>query len=206
MSLQNRVAPTGTIVSNTSRGTLMGNRGVLHNSQKEVYKTFKSKAWITCLLEFKGRKRELMTPGCYTELFFFDEVTAFAAGHRPCAECRRARYNEFRDVWLKAHQAHDVSKISASDIDQILHSERMDNNQKKTWTAELSALPHGTVFKVDTNILAVYQDCILKWSFEGYTAVIRENIPDFVDVLTPQSVVSVFSMGFKPEFNISIVR
>jgi len=76
----------------------MGNRGVLHNANKELKRQFKAKAWITCLLEFKGRQRELMSPNAYTELFFLDEATAFAAGHRPCAECRRARYNEFRDA------------------------------------------------------------------------------------------------------------
>lgn len=91
MPLQNRVNPRGTIEQSSARGTFMGNRGVLHNGKRELTRQFKTKAWIICLLEFKGRKRELMTPGRYTELFFLDEVTAFAAGHRPCAECRRKR-------------------------------------------------------------------------------------------------------------------
>ena len=103
MPLQNRVNPRGTIEQSSARGTYMGNRGVLHNGKRELTRQFKTKAWIICLLEFKGRKRELMTPGRYTELFFLDEVTAFAAGHRPCAECRRKRYNEFRDAWQAAN-------------------------------------------------------------------------------------------------------
>ncbi|SFM25500.1 hypothetical protein [Marinobacter zhejiangensis] len=103
MPLQNRVNPKGIIESNSARGTLMGNRGVLHNASKEVTRLFKTKAWITCALEFKGRQRTLMSPGAYTELFFLDEVAAFAAGHRPCVEYRRARYNEFRNAWSVAN-------------------------------------------------------------------------------------------------------
>jgi hypothetical protein len=87
MPLQNRVTPEGTIERDSAKGTFMGNRGVLHDANKELKRQFKSRAWITCLLKFKGRKRELMTPRAYTELFFLDEVTAFSAGHRPCAEC-----------------------------------------------------------------------------------------------------------------------
>ncbi|MBK1885627.1 hypothetical protein [Marinobacter sp. DY40_1A1] len=116
MPLQNRVEPSGTIVKTSARGSLMGNRGVLNNKDKELTRTFKIKPWITCALEFKGRQRELMSPGGYTELFFLDEVTAFAAGHRPCAEGRRARYNEFRDAWGNANQPKEELKIRAPGI------------------------------------------------------------------------------------------
>jgi len=122
----------GNIESNPSRSTLMGNRGVLYNSKKDVQHRFKNKAWITCLLEFKGRQRELMSPGLYTELFFFDEVTAFAAGHRPCAECRRTRYNEFRDAWSHANNQEGDSVVRAPQMDGVLHAERIDGDQKVT--------------------------------------------------------------------------
>ena len=95
MPLQNRVNPNGELKAVKSRGAFLGNRGIIHNDEKEIIAPFKIKGWVTCQLEFKGRKRELMAKGRYTELFFLDEATAFSAGHRPCAECRRTRYNEF---------------------------------------------------------------------------------------------------------------
>src|ERR1700739_433376 len=100
MPLQNRVNPSGVIFASPARGTLMGHRGgVLHNPQGESVRQYASRRWITCLLEFKGRHRVVMSPGRYTELFFLDEAVALAAGHRPCAECRRARVNDFRRAW-----------------------------------------------------------------------------------------------------------
>jgi hypothetical protein len=201
MPLQNRVNPTGTIESIPARGTFMGNRGVLHNSKKEVRHLFKNKAWITCLLEFKGRQRELMSPGLYTELFFFDEVTAFAAGHRPCAECRRARYNEFRDAWGIANNREGDSVVRAPQMDGILHVERIGDGQKVTWLHSLADLPHGTMFQVGNESYAVCDQELVKWSFEGYSAAKKEDLPETVDVLTPRSVVNVFKSGFRPEFH-----
>lgn len=201
MPLQNRVTPTGTIEKTNTRGTLMGNRGVLHNANKELKHHFKNKPWITCALEFKGRRRELMSPGAYTELFFLDEVTAFAAGHRPCAECRRARYNEFRDAWGAVHQPEVGTKVRAPQMDEVLHRERILNGQKVTWCSTLEALPHGTMFRVNNESFAVCDGNILKWSFEGYTKCDRASIPDQVDVLTPGSVVRMFVDGFRAEFH-----
>src|SRR5579863_3602268 len=100
MPLQNRVDPFGNIFRTTARGTMLGNRGgALHNSHREIVRGYKSRRWITCVLEFKGRHRIVMSERRYTELFFLDEAVAFAAGHRPCAECRRERYNAFRNAW-----------------------------------------------------------------------------------------------------------
>jgi len=98
--LQNRVDPLGNIIKTPARGQWMGNRGVIHNDKKEILRPFKLKAWITCKLEFKNWKRQVMTPNRYTELFFLDEATAFGAGHRPCFECRRDDYNLFKSYWL----------------------------------------------------------------------------------------------------------
>lgn len=203
MPLENRVSPQGKIEKSSARGTFMGNRGVLHNSRKEVQRQFKNTAWITCLLEFKGRQRELMSPGAYTELFFLDEVTAFAAGHRPCAECRRARYNEFRDAWSAANNWSGGSKVRAPEMDKVLHQERIENEQKVTWKASLSDLPHGTLFQVGSKNYAVCEERVLAWSFEGYSEASPDGIPETVDVLTPYSVVKTFSDGFRPEFHSS---
>jgi hypothetical protein len=201
MSLENRVSPTGAIERNTARGTFMGNRGVLHNSKKEVQHLFKNKAWITCLLEFKGRQRELMFPGLYTELFFLDEVTAFAAGHRPCAECRRSRYNEFRDAWIRANNLEGDSVVRAPQMDSVLHAERIDDDQKVTWSHSLVDLPHGTMFQARNETYAICDGEVQKWDFEGYSAATKEDLPETVDVLTPRSVVNILMSGFRPEFH-----
>lgn len=181
----------------------MGNRGVLHNANKELKRQFKAKAWITCLLEFKGRQRELMSPNAYTELFFLDEVTAFAAGHRPCAECRRARYNEFRDAWSDASSWEGDTVVRAPQLDEILHVQRIDGDQKVIWRHSLADLPHGTMFRVGDDSYAVCDRKIVKWGFEGYSAAEREDLPETVDVLTPRSVVNVFNSGFRPVFHSS---
>lgn len=201
MPLQNRVAPQGNIERDSAKGTFMGNRGVLHDSHKELKRQFKTKAWITCLLEFKGKTRELMTPKAYTELFFLDEVTAFGAGHRPCAECRRARYNEFRNAWMIANQWDGSSAIRAPEMDDILHKERLDDDQKVTWKSPLAELPHGTMFVYEGDSYAVCEGKVMKWSFSGYEPADSEELPETVDVLTPRSVVKVFAGGFKPEFH-----
>lgn len=205
MPLENRVSPTGTIERSSARGTLMGNRGVLHTANKELKRQFKIKAWITCLLEFKGRQRELMCPGSYTELFFLDEVTAFAAGHRPCAECRRPRYNEFRDAWISANNDEGDSVIRAPQMDGVLHAERLDDGQKVTWLHSLADLPHGTMFKAGDETYALFDGEVLKWDFEGYSAAQKGDLPKTVDVLTPRSVVNIFRSGFRPEFHPSVV-
>lgn len=204
MPLQNRVTPLGAIERDSAKGTFMGNRGVLHDSNKELKRQFKTKAWITCLLEFKGRQRELMSPGFYTELFFLDEVTAFAAGHRPCAECRRARFNEFRDAWSAANNWSGDSKVRAPEMDKVLHQERIENERKVTWKGKLADLPHGAMFQVGSESYAVFQDRVLAWSFEGYREASTAGLPEMVDVLTPQSVVKSFSAGFRPEFHSSV--
>ncbi len=181
----------------------MGNRGVLHNADKELKRQFKTKAWIICLLEFKGRKRQLMSPNAYTELFFLDEVTAFAAGHRPCAECRRSRYNEFRRAWMDGNKWEDSSVIRAPEMDEVLHRERIEGENKVTWSSRLWDLPHGAMFEVDQKSYAICDGRILEWSFDGYSSTDHETFPENVDVLTPRSVVRVFASGFRPEFHVS---
>src|SRR5258708_21232625 len=122
MPFQNRVDPCGAFFSSPARGTFMGNRGgALHNEKREIVRLYASRRWITCLLEFRGRRRSVMSPGRYTELFFLDEAVALAAGHRPCAECRRERFNAFRDAWSRSQDTCGESPPRADNIDAELH-------------------------------------------------------------------------------------
>jgi hypothetical protein len=108
--LQNRVDPFGNLIKTRARGTWMGNRGVLHDDKQQLLRPFKLKAWLTCRLEFKGRKRQIMAPHRWTELFFLDEATAFAAGHRPCFECRRSDFNKFKSLWIKGNPEYNFDE------------------------------------------------------------------------------------------------
>lgn len=119
MRFQNRVNPEGEICFSSEKGTLMGNRGCLHDDEQKIRYSSKRDAWVTCLLSFKERRRKLMQPGQYTELFFLDEATALAAGHRPCAECRRERYKQFLAAWPSLGDG-----IRAADVDRALKQER----------------------------------------------------------------------------------
>ena len=122
MPLQNRVNPFGMIVADVARGTLMGNRGCLHDDGDRPLRQYQSRRWIICVLDFKGRKRTPMPPGQYTSLFFLDEATALAAGHRPCAECQRERFTYFRQHWAAANPGLAGSLMpSVETIDAALH-------------------------------------------------------------------------------------
>ncbi len=205
MPLQNRVSPNGEIKSVKSRGEFLGNRGIIHNEQKEIIAPFKIKGWVTCRLEFKGRKRELMAKGRYTELFFLDEATAFSAGHRPCAECRRTRYNEFKTKWLEANQnlLPDTS-TSITNIDKIIHQDRIDKKQKVTYQDKMNLLPKGTMIQIDSIEYIIWNKEVFKWTFEGYEPT-HINITDKnVIVLTPKSYVEMFKKGFIPSVHISL--
>src|SRR5262249_30593666 len=136
MPLQNRVTPLGELIATCERGTFMGNRGVLHDAGGRIKRAWQLKRWIVCVLQFRGRKRTVRSPGRYTELFFLDEATALAAGHRPCAECRRERFNAFRKAWRSAFTA-------ADEIDQQLHGERIGpDRSKRLFQASLDELPN----------------------------------------------------------------
>src|SRR6202051_2027123 len=132
MPRQNRVTPFGEIIAMPERGMFMGNRGVLHDEEGRIMRAGQLKRWIVCVLEFRGRKRKVMTPGRYTELFFVDEATALAAGHRPCAECRHARFIDFCNAWKVAHPGRDDSRRpTADEIDTRLHAERVGTGRSK---------------------------------------------------------------------------
>ena len=125
MPLQNRVTPFGEIVSSPARGLLMGNRGILHNDDRRLGTArWQHPHWVACRLEFRGRRQEVMRPGAYTQLFFLDEAVALAAGHRPCAHCRRADYEAFVSAWMAATGRADRPR--AAELDWQLHRERVE--------------------------------------------------------------------------------
>src|SRR3954468_20509383 len=142
MPLQNRVTPLGELVADPARGLVYGNRGCLHDAEGQVRRAYAGRRWIACRLEFRGRRRSpLVRPGRYTSLFFLDEATAFAAGHRPCAECRRADYDRFVVLWRELHP----DDAGADAIDTRLHGERLDavTRAQRHHEASLDALPDG---------------------------------------------------------------
>ncbi|WP_291841947.1 hypothetical protein [Maricaulis sp.] len=197
--LRNRVAPTGAICAHTARGTLMGNRGILHDAQQQLGTArWKHQAWVTCTLAFKARRRELMAPGNYTELFFTDEVVALAAGHRPCAECRRDDFNRFRDAFARAYP--DLPH-RAPDMDKVLHKARVVSRSREqvTYAAALAGLPEGVFFRAapDGEPLVRWRGKVWAWSFEGYAAG-PDALPERVEVLTPEPTVKTIAAGYVP--------
>ena len=193
-------------MADRARGTLFGNRGCLHDAEGTIRRFHQGQRWIFCLLEFKGRRRELMRPGRYTELFFLDEATAFAAGHRPCAECMRGRFNEFRKAWAGVGSAEAEPTPSATELDRALHRERSGPRRAKaTFGARLEELPDGVMVvprsgrdgERSTPRL-LWQGLTWRWSLAGYTDA-DPALPDAeVDVLTPRSTVRTFAAGFRP--------
>lgn len=200
MPLQNRVDPYGQLRAVAERGAWMGNRGILHDESRRVVAPWRLKRWITCVLDFKGRHRDVFTPHRYTELFFLDEATAYAAGHRPCAECRREAFNRFRALWIAVH-ARDKARIGVDEIDAVLHGERaIRGGGKKTWRARSGTLPDGTMVDIANRAHLIWRDALWPWSFEGYGA--RRGLPPGdaeVTVLTPSSIVRLFAAGLRPQ-------
>ena len=208
MPLQNRVTPWGEIVALPERGLFMGNRGCLHDGQRQVTKRWARLPWVTCALVFKDRHRQVMTPGQYTELFFLDEATALAAGHRPCATCRRDAYDTFKVYWLAANR--DLAATtdgSMEAIDRLLHAERVDAaGRKRTWPGRLGDLPDGAmVVRTGTREpLLVLGGAVHPWTPAGYgpRQALAADTP--VQVLTPPSVVRVLARGYRPALHPSV--
>ncbi|MBI1299741.1 hypothetical protein GC175_32855 [bacterium] len=200
MSYQNRVTPTREIIATPARGTFMGNRGVLHNPEGEIVRTYQGKRWITCLLDFKGRHRRIMTPGSYTELFFLDEATALAAGHRPCRECRRRDFDHFaaRRRTVKGGTGR------AEEMDCQLHVERM-TDPKQTYDT-LDNLPDG-VFVQNGNgeALLIWQRQLHLWMPFGYSTTLPLTTSGPFTLLTPPSTVQVIRAGYTPVVHTSAV-
>lgn len=209
MPLQNRVSPFSTLTSTPERGAWTGNRGVIHNQKKEIVRNHAVKYWITCVLEYKNFQRKVMTPNRWTELFFLDEATAFAAGHRPCGFCRNVDFKRFKNLWLVANsERYSLGKDAKIDtIDIHIHQERLDEKGcQKTFKAILLTLPDGTFIKLihDSKAYLWFQQNLYEWSFSGYTKVNVFEKNQEVNVLTPFSYVETFRAGYVPQVHDSV--
>jgi hypothetical protein len=208
MPRQNRVTPFGDIVATPDRGAFMGNRGVLHDDADDIRRPWQVKRWIVCVLEFRGRHRTMMTPNRYTELFFLDEATALAAGHRPCAECRHARFLDFCAAWATANANKNKSRrATADEIDRRLHAERLNSDRsKRTYSTKLSELPDGVFIRdlaLKERTYLVRGRELLEWSPGGYVDRIARPKWATVEVLTPASTVAAIRAGYVPEVHSS---
>ena len=204
MSKQNRVTPTGALIATPARGALLGNRGILHDDQQHIVRPYNGRRWIYCVLQFKDRRQVIMAPGHYTQLFFLDEATALAAGHRPCAECQRGRYREFQAAWAVANPDLAGGPAPGADVmDAVLHAERLGPaRQKRTYDERLDRLPPGAMLLPpgsETPHLATGQGP-LAWTPAGYGAAADVPADAVVRVLTPRSVARALAAGFRAAF------
>jgi hypothetical protein len=205
MPLQNRVTPDGMIVADPARGSMMGNRGGVFHRDDQTLKQrhWASKQWICCVLQFKGRHRPVMSPRHYTELFFLDEATALAAGHRPCFECRRADARRFAELWAAVHGGTD--RASAPQIDAVLHQQRVSAPRRQPVTMSVEELPDGTFVRACGTLGVLYDGRFLPWTAAGYSSPVAPPA-GVVPVITPRAIVSVFAAGYRPTLHASANR
>jgi hypothetical protein len=205
MPLQNRVTPEGEIIATPHRGLFMGNRGgAFHLPDRSLgARRWASRQWICCVLEFRGRHREVMQPNRYTELFFLDEATAFAAGHRPCFECRRADAERFAELWARTQGKAERERAPA--MDETLHAERVGGRHRKaTYLARRGDIPSGAFVRYARDgerarPYLVVGDSLLGWHPSGYRSLVMPaEIGEEVEVLTPRSIVAVLAAGYRP--------
>jgi len=173
---------------------MLGNRGILHDETRTVVRTSQVRRWLCCVLEFRGRRRTVMRPHSYTELFFLDEVTAFAAGHRPCFECRRQAALQFQRCWAKAHGR----LARADEMDAVLGAQRrVRGGGKKTFLSAGLALPDGAFVTSDGEAWLVHQRHLVRWTPAGYAERTRLG-SGHLEVLTPEATVAVLRAGYVP--------
>jgi hypothetical protein len=197
MPLQNRVTPTGDIIATPHRGMFTGNRGIIHDPATKTLlrKRWSSPAWITCVCEFRGWRRKVMGGRSWTELFFLDEATALAAGHRPCFFCRRGDANRFRAAWEEGNRAKDVR---AREIDAVLHRERLDRGKKRLHPLPMPVeqLPDGAMVQQEAENFLIVQGRARLWSMAGYSA--TDTAIENALLLTPPSTLRALSVGYQP--------
>jgi hypothetical protein len=196
MPLQNRVTPLGELIADPARGLVYGNRGCLHDEAGHIRRRYNGKRWIACRLAFRGWHRgPLMQPGRFTELFFLDEATAFAAGHRPCALCRREDYVRFTEIWSELHPG----DRGADAIDATLHAERVDpvSRAQRHHEAQTADLPDGAFVLRSGAPWLVLGTQLLRWTPPGYVD-LRSSGAEEAIVVTPPSLVDVLRVGWRP--------
>jgi len=205
MPLQNRVTPTGDIIATSHRGLFTGNRGIIHDPATKTLlkKRWSSPAWITCLCEFRGWRRPVMGRRSWTELFFLDEATAFAAGHRPCFFCRRDDANRFRAAWEKGN---GVKGVRAREMDAALHRERLERGKKRLHSLPMPAaeLPDGAMVKAGDESFLILQGRARQWSVAGYGE--TDGAIENALLLTPPSTLRALRVGYRPVLHPSAVR
>jgi hypothetical protein len=194
--LRNRVTPAGELIATEHRGTMYGNRGVLHNEDLGLVRRYQVRRWLVCVLEFRGRRRPILRPRRYTELFFLDEAVALAAGHRPCAECRHAAYQSFLTAWTTARAL--PAKPAADDIDRVLHwQRRLADGARVTYPALPGELPDGVFIVHDDEFWLAHDGGLHRWTPAGYA----DRIDQFdgpAAVLTPRATVEAIRAGYRP--------
>ena len=195
MPLRNRVTPLGGLIADPARGLVYGNRGCLHDEAGRIRRRYAGKRWIACRLAFRGwMRRRLLRPGRFTELFFLDDATALAAGHRPCALCRREDYVRLTEIWRTIHPG----QISADAIDAQLHAERIDpaTRAHRCHRAPFDRLPDGAFVLLEEGPHVVRGRTLLRWAPGGYAAARPRPARGTVTVITPPSLVEVLRAGW----------
>ena len=209
MPLQNRVTPFGAVVASPERGSFMGNRGCIHHADGRLKdRTWANCRWIICRTDFKGQRLPLRDPGCNTQLFFLDEATALAAGHRPCWRCRRPDAVRFRGAWLRGNPEAILgpnTRIGA--MDAVLHGERVQHNNKKvTYRAKVGGLADGVFVVLDHSPDAAFLIAtgrLWRWTPGGYADPLAPHAAMEVTVLTPHSTANAIMCGYDPVLHAS---
>jgi len=201
LPLRNRVTPFGELVADPARGLVYGNRGCLHDACGRIVRPYAGRRWIACRLEFRGwRRHPLLQPGRFTELFFLDEATALAAGHRPCALCRREDYRRFGELWRQLHPGGQGQGPAADAIDARLHAERVapDTHARRRHPASLDDLPDGAFVVRDGAAWLVLGPSLLRWTPAGYAERAGRPAGDRVELITPPSSVEILRAAWRP--------
>jgi len=198
MPRQNRVTPYGELIAVPDRGLFWGNRGPLLDREGRLARYARGRGWVICVLSFKGRRRQQWRPGHLTELYFLDEATGLAAGHRPCGECRYREYQAFKQAWARAVSP-GGEVPGAPEIDARLHASRLVRpGVRRTYQAPLAGLPSGTMVDIGGDPCLVQDGRLLAWAPGGYAERPGEVPRDPVAVITPQVTVAVLAAGYRP--------
>jgi hypothetical protein len=196
LALRNRATPLGDLIEGPERGLVYGNRGCLHDVEGRIRRQHAGRRWIACRLAFQGwRRTPLLQPGRFTELFFLDEATAWSAGHRPCALCRRSDYDRFVGIWREMHPG----ERGAGAVDARLQRERLEAGRQRRHRRAIADLPDATMIDDAGVARVVLGSRVLRWTPTGYADPLPRIQIIEADVLTPPSLVAVLAAGWSPD-------